>query len=335
MTGNGAAPVSAASGWARLAGRHPLLAWLDAALRGSGQVIFMDNPLTGLLNFVALCWGAFAGGTTLAVAIGAVVGNLVSTAAAYPLRADRAALRRGLCGFNGLLVGAGIPTFLAHTPLMWLLLVFAAAGSTVVTLAIGRWFDAWKLPGLTFPFVLTTWLVLLAAYRLPGLPIAALPPAELASQASAGGGLASTDAFIRAALRGVAQVFFVDNPVSGAIFLLALAVESRWCAALAAFGAAAATACALAMGADANVVAHGLWSYSAVLTAPAIGCVFLKPGPRSLLYGAAATLFTVIVQGATATFAGTLGIPALTFPFVLTTWLFLLAWRGLGTDAGQ
>lgn len=65
MSGQHATPANPASASARLVGHQRLPGWLDAALRGSGQVIFMDKPLTGALNFVALFWGAFAGGTTL------------------------------------------------------------------------------------------------------------------------------------------------------------------------------------------------------------------------------------------------------------------------------
>jgi urea transporter len=310
------------SGWSRAATRHPVLDFLDIALRGSGQVIFMDNPLTGALNFLALFWGAYAGGTTLAVAMGSVIGTLVSTAVACMLPVDRATLRKGLYGFNGMLVGVGIPTFVGQAPIMWWVLIFAAAATPVVTLAVNNVFKVWKTPGLTFPFILTTWLVVLMAHRLPELHVIGLSSPALLPHAGDAFGF---QAFVRASLASVAQVYFVDNPVSGAIFLLALLVESRWCAGLAAAGAMIAVACALAAGADAGTAYHGLWGYSAALTAPAVGCVYLKVTPGTLAYCLAATLFTVLAQGAIAALAAPLGIPALTFPFVLTTWLFLIA----------
>lgn len=315
------------SGWGAIARSNPVLEYIDNTLRGCGQVIYMDNPLTGVLNFVAMFWGAYTGGTTLSVAIGSVVGTLVSTVVAYPLRVERGALRMGLYGFNGMLVGAAIPTFLAPSPLMWAVLVFASAISTVVALAVGNVFSTWKTPGFTFPFVLTTWIVMLTAYRFSGVEITGLPHAVLATQVGATTGAFGAYEFVRAALVSVAQVYFVDDPISGAIFLLALVVESRWCTGLAAFGAVVGVACGLVMGADKNMIVHGLWGYSAVLTAPAIGCVFMKNNPGTLIYCAAATLFTVFVQGAIFTLGTTVGIPAFTFPFILTSWLFMLAQR--------
>jgi urea transporter len=329
-----------ASGWNRAVGNHPILGFLDISLRGSGQVIFMDNPLTGALNFLAMFWGAWAGGTTFTVAVGSVVGMLVATAVASALRVDRGALRKGMYGFNGMLVGAGIPTFLGAAPLMWGMLVFASAASPVVTLAVNNVFGKWKTPGLTFPFVLTTWLVVLMAYRIPGLHVIGLSPAALAPQAGmpvpqsgAAASLFGIGGFVHAVLSSVAQVYFVNNPVSGAIFLLALVVESRWCAGLAVAGAALGTACALAMGADIGVISSGLWGYSAALTAPAVGCVYMKTTRGTLVYCLAATLFTVVVQGAMAVPAQVSGIPVLTFPFILTTWLFVLARRNIESKA--
>lgn len=318
-------------GWAAWVTRSPFLEFLDTALRGSGQVIFMDNPLTGALNFVALFWGVHAGGTTLAVAIGAMLGTLVATAVAYGLRVDRDILRKGLYGFNGMLVGVGIPTFLGNTPLMWAVLVFACAASTVITLAVNNVVGKWNTPGLTFPFVLTTWLVVLMAYRFPELRVIGM--SSPAPHFGVAGEVFGLHDFVHASLVSVAQVYFVDNPVSGAIFLLALVVESRWCAGLAAVGAMAAVACALAMGADTGVISHGLWGYSAALTAPAVGCVYMKTNVGTLVYCAIATLFTILVQGAMATLAPKLGIPALTFPFILTTWLFLIARYRLGAGS--
>ena len=129
----------------------------------------MDNPLSGLLNFAAMFWAAFT------AAVGALLGCLVSTATAHWLGTARSETHSGLHGFNGLLVGAGIPTFLAATPWLWGVLVLAAAGSTITTLASMHGLRALRVPALTFPFVLITWLFLFAARTLER---GAVPPAD-------------------------------------------------------------------------------------------------------------------------------------------------------------
>jgi len=72
------------------------------------------------------------------------------------------------------------------------------------------------------------------------------------------------------------------------------------------------------------LITAGLLGFSPVLTAIALGSVFHKPGARVLAYAALGTVFTVIAQAALNVLVAPWGIPALTAPFVLTTWLFLL-----------
>lgn len=309
----------------RLLSPRRVRVFIDSVLRGSGQVVFMDHPGCGGLHFVALAWGAWAGGTTLAVVVGAGVGTAVATLAAGLMRLDPQATRAGLYGFNGLLVGAALPTFLAHTPGLWALLVVACAASTAVTQGLQRGLARWQLPGLTFPFILTTWLALWAASWL-GLPVLAT------AEGAAAPGLVEAVGplgWVHAALVSVGQVFFVNDAAAGALFLLALAVASRRAALAAAGGAWLAVAAAQLLGAEPGAVAQGLWGYPAVLSAVAVGAVFRPRSARTLWLAAAATLLTVLVQGAVFRLAVAVGLPPLTFAFVLVTWVFLLA-RGGG-----
>lgn len=310
--------------WRRGVRRAPLLRLIDLVLRGSGQVVFMNNPLTGLLNFAALGWAAWAGGTTWAVALGAVLGALVATVAAAWRRADRGTLRAGLYGFNGMLVGVALPTFVAASPGVWLLLVASAALSVWVTVGVARWLGSLRVPGLTFPFIVMTWLALLAAQHGLALQTAAAPPAALA--ASAPGWVDAA----RAVLVGVAQVFFVDDAVAGAIFLLALAAHTPTAALLAASGAALGAVGGLLTGADTAAIVHGQWGYAPALTAIAVGCAYLRTSFVVLLHAAAATAVTVALQGALMVLMPAIGLPPLTFAFVLGTWGCLLVRRRVG-----
>jgi urea transporter len=70
-------------------------------------------------------------------------------------------------------------------------------------------------------------------------------------------------------------------------------------------------------------VLHGLYGYSAVLTAIALGCTFYRPGLRSALWTVLGILVTVVLQGALDVWLAPWGLPALTAPFCLATWLFL------------
>jgi len=305
-------------------------AFLTTCLRGAGQVMFQNNPVTGALILAAVLWGAFASGEP-AVGVGALVGLVVGTAAAYLLAVDGTTLRQGMYGFSPLLTGVALPTFLGNRPSTWILLVVGAAVTTVVTLAIGNVFTTWNVPALTFPFVLTTWILTLAAYQFYRVAVGSLPapalPAALGPDAARFG--VDAGALVTAVLKGVSQVFLIGDWVSGLLILVALAVNSRWAAGIAAAASLVATLVAIGLGADATTIGEGLWAYSAVLTAVALGCVFYRPSARVLLYALLGTVFTVLVQAALDTVAAPYGVPTFTAAFVFATWLFLLPKRDL------
>src|SRR5690606_17657438 len=106
--------------------------FLTACLKGAGQVFFMENSLTGILFFIAIGYASYATGVW-ATTIGAVIGVIVATLTARALEYDEASIHSGLFGFNGILVGVALPTFIAASPELWLYIVVGAAVSAVVT----------------------------------------------------------------------------------------------------------------------------------------------------------------------------------------------------------
>lgn len=324
-----AAALQSANPWKQLVAKSVFFEWIDVSLRGSGQVIYMDNPLTGLLNFVALLWGAYAEGIP-AVGWGSIVATFAGTAAAYVIPGvNKGNLKAGLYGFNGMLLGCGIPTFLGSTPLVWAILIFTSVVVVFVMITVAEFLSKYKVPAFTFPFTITLWIVMLASYKWAHVSITGLGHSVLSTQISGTPTLVSAMDWINGSLNGVSEVYFITNPVSGIIFLLALIVESRWCTALTLFGAIVGVAIGSLMGADSKSIVDGMWGYSAALTAPAIGCIFLKPSSKVMVYMLLATIWAVFVQAGAYTFFGTLGIPTFTFPFQLASWMFLIGMRGL------
>jgi urea transporter len=125
-------------------------------------------------------------------------------------------------------------------------------------------------------------------------------------------------------LNGISQVFLIENAVTGIIFIIALAVSSWRAALFAVIGSAIALMGSLILGADQGSVSAGLFGFSAVLTAIALGATFYPFSPRMLFVTIVATIFTVVVQGALDTVVTPFGIPTFTAPFVFVTWIFLL-----------
>ena len=308
----------------RLAGHHPLAHGLTSLLRSCGQVIFINNPLTGLLLLLAMLLQSTAAG--LLTLVGITAANVTARA----IGADRPSRRQGIYGFNGALVGGAVACFARLNPGMealrpgpWLLLaLLGAALSTLVMHGPGRWMvKRLALPPLTLPFCLITWvLLLIAALVHPALP--------LAGAAGAPDSVASPWlALLLAVPRGFGQVFFLPGLFSGALILLAVAIASPLAALIGMAGALAGGITGLLIDAPADAVAQGLWSYNGVLTALAVGGIFYPLSRVSLGGAMAAAAFSSLLLAPLrhlSQHSGAIPLPPLTLPFILSTWATLL-----------
>jgi len=263
--------------WDHFADSNGVIKFIDVTLRGCAQVMFQNNPLTGLIFFIAIFIAAYGEGNP-AAAYGCVLGTLIATFTGRFLR-DRTSWLAGLYGYNGCLVGVALPTFLAVTPLLWCCIVI---GSIV---------------------------------SVPELP---LPLMDVSAQSF------FNDRIFENLFKGISEVYLLSSVTAGVLFVVGLAVASRWAAIFAIGGSFLAIITAALLGAKANSIESGLYAFSAVLTAIALGSTFNKPSWRVLGYTLIGVVFTVFVQGAMNTLLTPVGIPTLTMPFVLASWLFLV-----------
>ncbi len=304
--------------------KSPVGVSIRTIFRGAGQVMFQQSAWTGLLFLMGIFWGSYQTGTP-AVAWGALVGLLVSTFAGI-IMGNNASVNDGLdglWGFNGILVGCAFPTFMGNNWMMWVCLVLCAMLTTWVRHGFNNVMAPWKINSLTFPFVFMTWVFLFAARYFPGLDPVGLSTPEITIPT--GGHLAGGfENLIEYWLRGVSQVFLIDSWVTGIFFLVGLFVCSRWAALWAALGSAIALLIAIVFHGDPDTISHGLFGFSPVLTGIALGCTFYKPTWRSAIWTLAGIVTTVFIQAAMDAIMLPYGIPTLTAPFCIATWLFLL-----------
>lgn len=299
-----------------------LVGYIQAMLKGSGQVMFQGSARTGLLFLIGIFWGAYQEGQGV-VAWGAVAGLIASTLAGYVLHQPAADGAEGLWGFNGILVGCAFPTFLGNTPLMWLALIICSMLTTWVRTGFNNVMAPWKVNSFTFPFVFTSWIFLFAARMLQGMPPEYMPSPELTSHFSTTLDL-SFGSLVIYWLKGIAQVFLINSWVTGIFFLVALFISNRWAAFWAAVGSALSLAVVLLYQGAGSDIANGLYGFSPVLTAIALGCTFYKPNWRSAIWALTGIIVTVFIQAGMDAMMMPFGMPTFTAPFCLATWLFLL-----------
>ena len=288
-------------------------------LRGVGQVFFCCNAVSGLVFLVAL----YIGGVTAGLA--ATIGILGSTITAYLLGLAKEDIDAGLYGFNGTLVGPCLFLFLENSPQLWLYLVLASILSTIVLAALMRILQPYNIPASTSPFVLTCWMFMAAVYAFDNFSRGSILPTAGTFVEAVNISMIPVEVWPTAVSKGISEVMFADNVIVGILFLIGIAINSLRGAVMALSGAITGVAIPILLGADTGFIEAGLYAYNPVLVMMAVGWVFLKPSGKSAALAFLAGIFTVVCQAGLASFLTPIGLPVLTFPFVLVMWFFLLA----------
>jgi urea transporter len=279
-----------------------------SVLRGIGQVFFQDSAVTG---------ACFAVGIALSsplMALGALVGASIGTAVARLARFDAGEIADGIYGFNPALVGiASFFFFQPDVSCIGLMLVGAVA-ATFLTRLLRKLLP---FPTYTSPFVLTVWVLWLIGPAMgadwvgPGEPTTASNP-------------------LIATANGISQVMFQANLGTAILFVVGIGLRNwrhaLWVVAASALGVLVAnyhvTPAQRALDPErlvqrflAENISLGLYSYNATL--PALALFLWR---RSLI----PALLGVLLSVPLTELVPKVGLPALTAPFILATWIVLI-----------
>ncbi|XP_006766166.1 PREDICTED: urea transporter 2 isoform X1 [Myotis davidii] len=296
------------------------LQFTDWVLRGTGQVMFVNNPLSGFIIFIGLLiqnpWWTIAGG----------LGTVVSTLTALALSQDRSAIASGLHGYNGMLVGLLMAVFSKKFDYYWWLLfpvTFTSMACPVLSSALNSIFSKWDLPVFTLPFNIAVTLYLAATghYNL-------FFPTTLVEPVSSVPNITWTEIQVPLLLQaipvGVGQVYGCDNPWTGGVFLVALFICSPLICLHAAIGSIVGMLAALTVATPFEMIYMGLWSYNCVLACIAIGGMFYALTWQTHLLALVCALFCAYMGAALSNIMAVVGVPPGTWAFCLSTLIFML-----------
>jgi urea transporter len=312
---------------------HPTFGLADWVLRGIGQVVFQNNPISGAVILGAIFYNSWVYGTVC------LLGTIISTLTAILFKADRGMIKNGLFGFNGALIAIALvaytsPNFATgNMPNghLWLYIVLCAAFTAVILPAFGAVLGPHNVPGLTMPFVLATWFFLGALLQFTTIDVSnALKPTSPSDFTGARPDYTWITWF-HGITMGIAEIFFQDNWVTGILILIGIAINTRIGAFMAVMGSTLAVAAAVFYGAHDEAIRDGLFGYNAALTAMALGGTFFVLNRPALLYTVIGVLVAARVWASLGIFLEPSGMPVLTSAFVLVTWLMLLAKIGFPT----
>jgi urea transporter len=295
--------------------------YIKLYFRGAAQVMFQRNALSGVIMLLGIFWGAVESNTPM-LGWAALVGLLSSTIAGMIVCGNRNDAAQGLYGFNGVLVGCAFAAFFdCRSWQIWVSLVLCAAATSWLRDALNRWLKPMGVNSLTMPFVLMTWVFMFAARQFGIFAHNGLDHPMLTAHTSLPFVPTQINLYI-GWIKGISQVFLVDAVGTGIFFIVALAVNSGWAALWAAVGSAVGMGVAILFGADGTAIAQGMYGYSTVLTAIALGCTFYRPSWRAALWCLPGIVLTAFVQAAMYSLMLPYGLATLTAPFCLTTWMF-------------
>lgn len=327
--------------WQSRAGEAAItcLGVINILLRGISQVYLCNHPITGFF----ICIGLGLSSTKLL--IHALVGTACSTIGATILALPETNyIVSGLCGYDGALTGCAVHTFLraaassrdtfgaAFSNNGLAITAVLSAVSGVVHMSCRNMND---LPALTLSFNICVMCLLLSLTdhqsNLTSLNWEASDDDGLGEASH--WGTANTIGFVHdATIRGVGQFIFVDTTLGGWFVIMGLAISSRWAAATTVLGSfigyITARYILVVPAASLYLVRSGLYGYSSAGTCCAIaGGVFYHANFYSFGIAIFAAGFTVLIKMATDAILKTDGLqlPSLTIPFVVTTWLVMLA----------
>ncbi len=287
---------------------------LDAILRSYGQVSFSRSRLSGALLLSA---------TFVAPAVGlaGLFGAVGSLGLALALGLDKAQIREGLLGYNGLLVGLVLGATVEASLPLYALLALGLVVLLIVQTALGGLLRLHlRLPALSLPFVAASWVLLAAVPYVGGVHWRGQPAGLLA--------LPSFD--VLAPLSRLGAVVAVPHPIAGLLVLLAVATWSRIALVHGALGLLCwalfdAALVDLPLGLDRQTL-----SFSFLFTPIALGGIFYLPGRASLLVALLGSLGAGLLAVGLGAVGASVGLPLLSLPFNLAalSTVYALSLRG-------
>eukprot|EP00928_Gymnodinium_smaydae_P075073 TRINITY_DN58092_c0_g1_i1.p1 TRINITY_DN58092_c0_g1~~TRINITY_DN58092_c0_g1_i1.p1 ORF type:complete len:404 (+),score=27.58 TRINITY_DN58092_c0_g1_i1:133-1344(+) len=316
---------------------NPYLLFVDACLRGMGQCMFCNNPLTGLFVFMGACansyYAAFMG----------LAGLLGATLTAYAILPNpKKAVGNGLFGFSGMLCGLVLALFHfgsdEHFDYMpWAFIAPVLLGSLSSFLMSGManlLIPTFGIAPLGLPFVTLAymWIMACTGGLMSYYPVrgALLSPAVLANPLEYSTPPAqhyTAEALARAYLMNIGNSAFSASEVSGVFFLVGIFICSPISGLMAMLGSVMALVFQVAFGISQGMVSTGLLGFNSVLTGLALGNFMVLVGYKVWLWLLAGLFYTfVLTAGLTSAFTP-LGIPVLGLPFTVVVWTMVLSAR--------
>ncbi|CDT61631.1 putative urea transporter [Vibrio coralliirubri] len=282
-------------------------------LNGIGQVYFTPSVMTSTLLLLAISI------ESLALAFLTLLGASCSFALAFygymytntNTNTNKSVddIDSGMYALNGALIGLFIGNFFGVTPLLALVTVLGA----LVTVPIAHIvFSFKKYRGYTSAFILTTWLIYIIQSTFELSAFSTYDSALMPLISTEDNSWFNLPPVVIPLLKGISQVSFIENALSGLVILVAIALNNIKHAIWVVLAVIISTIFSKMIGASNELVAQGLYGYNAILATLALVLYPRISWPLILLGMLLSCLVTLGFHE--------LSLLPLTAPFILSTW---------------
>ena len=278
--------------------------------RSYAEVLFIGSPVIGAFILAVTFVNPNIGFTGI---LGATVGLAVSRLFEFPNE------NLGIYSLNSLLVGLSLGAFYEINLYVIMLVVIGSLFVVFLTVALadGLWrLD--RLPVMSLPFIIVSALTALVAQKYSTL-------SNFVGEAGESAKLfyPVIDNYFSA----LGSTFFTPHPIAGLILFLCLLWQSRYLAVLGVIGYVFGSF-VFTLLTDNPHPSLLVWTgFNFVLTAIAIGGIFVIPGYIATLTAMLAVSMTALLIVSIQDLLFVYGLPVLALPFVVTVLVFLVALR--------
>lgn len=286
-----------------------------ATLKAYGTVLFSNSRWVGFFILLATLFNIQA-------AITGFLGTLFSNLLALVLGVHEDRIKKGLYGFNGLLVGLSISLY--HiVDINLIVMLFAAIALLIfITLALEHVLGYFLgLPVLSVPFVIVSIIIYLALFNYNGFTV------KKSTYYVFDSFFPELPEYILFYLKSLGAIFFQSSPWSGLMIAIIIFVFSRIAFMLSVIGFSVGVMFHLFLGGNMLDVSAGIVGFNYILTAIAVGGIFLVPEISTFLLAALATIVSTLIASFMKIFLINFNIPVLALPFTTVSLMFLYVAR--------
>ena len=281
-------------------------------LKPYSAILFLNNKIAGGIIFAIMFINP-------SVAISGIAAIFFTLLFSRLLNMTDEYLSQGFYIYNSLLVGMGIGYIFMPSPVSIVLIAVASAFTFMFAFMLNRFFSTYKIPILSLPFSIVTMFLYLASLKYSSLFSTLINNATLYD--------IELPLVLSGFFKSFGTIFFLPNNIAGILLLLLVFYFSRIIFIMAIVGFYFGVMFHSFLIGSFDQALLNPYSFNYILTAIALGGIFLLPTLKNFLLSLIGVAISVVLTDAIAIMFNYYAIPVFTIPFNLTviSFIFILS----------